>query len=255
MRLNNHPFTLLYRKAKQSIISSINPSKLNNRQQLSPSKIEIPSRNPANTPLDSQKNSNNKIQTSPDPEPSAATKRTLADRSPPFLPIDIDRHPTGKPKHNMDIANITNPTTTTILTSEPDFHFGPATAPTTSALSLNGPLDFGVLPGMPDWFQPIMAMITSQGQRLAHLEALTKKNQDLRADLEAAHRRIKELETLNTPLAATPKTVAVNKPAGSEASRWKSSSTPAPTTSSFASTARKDMRNTQPSKPKMSYLP
>ncbi|KAG0815769.1 hypothetical protein G6F18_013067 [Rhizopus arrhizus] len=61
----------------------------------------------------------------------------------------------------MDIANITNPTsTTTTLTSEPDFHFGPATAPTASALSLNGPLDFGILPGMPDWFQPIMAMIT-----------------------------------------------------------------------------------------------
>ncbi|EIE83278.1 hypothetical protein RO3G_07983 [Rhizopus delemar RA 99-880] len=50
----------------------------------------------------------------------------------------------------MDIANITNLTTTT-MTSEPDFHFGPTTAPTTSALSLNGPLDFGVLPGMPDW--------------------------------------------------------------------------------------------------------
>ncbi|KAG0750682.1 hypothetical protein G6F24_015046 [Rhizopus arrhizus] len=131
----------------QSIISSINPSKINNKQQPSPSKIEIPSRNPTNTPLDSQKNSNNKIQSFPDPEPSAATKRTLADRSPPFLPIDIDRYPTGKPKHNMDIANITNPTsTTTTLTSEPDFHFGPATAPTASALSLNGPLDFGILP-------------------------------------------------------------------------------------------------------------
>ncbi|KAG1139113.1 hypothetical protein G6F37_010529 [Rhizopus arrhizus] len=159
----------------------------------------------------------------------------------------------------MDIVNITHPTTTTTLTSEPDFHFGPATAPTPSALSLNGPLDFGVLPGMPDWFQPIMAMITSQGQRLAHLEALTKESQDLRADLEAASRRIKELETLHTPLAATPKTVAVNKPAGSETSRWMSPSTPtptpAPTTSSFASAARKDMRNTQPSKPKMSYLP
>ncbi|KAG0773221.1 hypothetical protein G6F21_014376 [Rhizopus arrhizus] len=96
---------------------------------------------------------------------------------------------------------------------------------------------------MPDWFQPIMAMITSQGQRLAHLEALTKENQDLRADLEAAHRRIKELETLNTTLPAAPKTAATNKPAGSEASKWKSPPTPvptpAPTTSSFASAARK----------------
>ncbi|KAG1139529.1 hypothetical protein G6F37_013140 [Rhizopus arrhizus] len=106
---------------------SINPSKINNKQLPSPSKIEIPSRNPTNTPLDSQKNSNNKRQTSPDPEPSAATKRTLADRSPPFLPLDIERHPTGKPKHNMDIANIANPTSiTTTLTSEPNFHFGPA---------------------------------------------------------------------------------------------------------------------------------
>ncbi|KAG1133624.1 hypothetical protein G6F37_013223 [Rhizopus arrhizus] len=144
----------------------------------------------------------------------------------------------------MDIANITNPTTTTTtLTSEPDFHFDPATAPTASALSLNGPLDFGILPGMPNWFQPIMAMITSQGQRLTHLEALTKENQDLRVDLEAAHRRIKELETLNASLPAAPKTVAVNKPAGFEASKWKSpptpTSTPAPTTSSFASAARK----------------
>lgn len=253
-RLNNHPYTLLYRKAKQSIISSINPSKINNKQQLSPSKIENPSRITTNTQLDSQKNINNKIQVSPDPELSAATKRTLADRSPPFLPIDIDRHPTGKPKHNMDIANITNPATTTTLTSDPDFHFGPTTAPTASALSLNGPLDFGVLPGMPDWFQPIMAMITSQGQRLAHLEALTKENQSLRADLEAAHRRIKELETLNTTLPAAPTTAAINKPAGSEASKWKSpptpTSTPAPTTSSFASAARKGMRTTQPSKPK-----
>ncbi|KAG1059595.1 hypothetical protein G6F42_028260 [Rhizopus arrhizus] len=107
---------------------------------------------------------------------------------------------------------------------------------------------------MPDWFQPIMAMITSQGQRLAHLEALTKENQNLRADLKAAHRRIKELEALNAPLTATPKTVAVNKPAGSEASKWKSSPTPAPTpaptNSSFASAARKGMRITQPSKPK-----
>ncbi|KAG0772494.1 hypothetical protein G6F22_015696 [Rhizopus arrhizus] len=107
---------------------------------------------------------------------------------------------------------------------------------------------------MPDWFQPIMAMITSQGQRLAHLEALTKENQDLRADLEAAHRRIKELENLNTTLPAAPKTAATNKPAGSEASKWKSPPTPvptpAPTTSSFASAARKGMRSTQPSKPK-----
>ncbi|KAG0754174.1 hypothetical protein G6F22_021125 [Rhizopus arrhizus] len=99
-----------------------------------------------------------------------------------------------------------------------------------------------------------MAMITSQGQRLAHLEALTKENQDLRADLEAAHRRIKELENLNTTLPAAPKTAATNKPAGSEASKWKSPPTPvptpAPTTSSFASAARKGMRSTQPSKPK-----
>ncbi|KAG1034158.1 hypothetical protein G6F43_013454 [Rhizopus delemar] len=153
----------------------------------------------------------------------------------------------------MDIANISNPTTTT-LTSEPDFHFGPATAPTTSALSLNGPLDFGVLPNMPDWFQPIMAMITSQGQRLAQLEALTKENQDLRAELEAAQRRIKELETLSTPPAIAPKTVAAHTPAGSEASKWKpsftSTLTPAPTSSSFAAAARKGMRATHPAKPK-----
>ncbi|KAG1607242.1 hypothetical protein G6F46_012442 [Rhizopus delemar] len=238
----------------QSVISSIHPSKINNKQKPTPSEIQIPSRNPENTTLNSQKKNNNNTKVSPDPEPSAATKRTLADRSPPFLAVDIDRHPTGKPKHNMDIANIANPTTTTTLTCEPDFHFGPATAPATSALSLNGPLDFGVLPGMPDWFQPIMAMITSQGQRLAQLEALTKENQNLRANLEATQRCIKELETLSVPPATAPKTVAVNKPAGSEASKWKPSSTltftPTPTSPSFASAARKGMRATQPSKPK-----
>ncbi|KAG1537899.1 hypothetical protein G6F47_012926 [Rhizopus delemar] len=216
---------------------SAKQSSINNKQKPSPSKIKIPSRNPENTTPNSQKKNNNSKKVSPDPEPSAATKRTLADRSPPFLPIDIDRHPTGKPKYSMDIANITNLTTTT-MTSEPDFHFGPTTAPTTSALSLNGPLDFGVLPGMPDWFQPIMAMITSQ------------------ADLEAAQRRIKELETLSVPPATAPTTVAAHKPAGSEASKWKPSSTPTltpePTSSSFASVARKGMRTKQLTKPKTS---
>ncbi|KAG1485499.1 hypothetical protein G6F46_013367 [Rhizopus delemar] len=73
------------------------------------------------------------------------------------------------------------------------------------------------LPEHNNWFQPIMAMITSQGQRLAQLEALTKENQNLRANLEAAQRRIKELETLSVPPAAAPTTVAAHKPAGSEA--------------------------------------
>ncbi|KAG1023214.1 hypothetical protein G6F43_014212 [Rhizopus delemar] len=101
-----------------------------------------------------------------------------------------------------------------------------------------------------------MAMITSQGQRLAQLEALTKENQNLRADLEAAQRRIKELETLSVPPAAAPTTVAAHKPAGSEASKWKPSSTPTltpePTSSSFASVARKGMRTKQLTKPKTS---
>ncbi|KAG1317870.1 hypothetical protein G6F62_012655 [Rhizopus arrhizus] len=72
---------------------------------------------------------NQSIQVSPNPKPSAATKRTLADRSPPFIPTDLAHHPTDKPKYNMDIANITNPTIATTLTSEPGFHFGPVTAP------------------------------------------------------------------------------------------------------------------------------
>ncbi|KAG1046413.1 hypothetical protein G6F43_011101 [Rhizopus delemar] len=123
----------------------------------------------------------------------------------------------------MDRANITNPTSVTTLTSEPNFHFGPANAPTTSAIPLGGSLDFG--------------------QRLAQLEALTKENKDLRAELEAAHRRIKELETLSIPPAT-----------GSEASKWKPSRTPTltpePTSSSFASAARKGKSTTQPAKPK-----
>ncbi|KAG1578142.1 hypothetical protein G6F47_012927 [Rhizopus delemar] len=56
-----------------------------------------------------------------------------------------------------------------------------------------------------------MAMITSQGQRLAQLEALTKENQNLRANLEAAQRRIKELETLSVPPAAAPTTLTKPK--------------------------------------------
>ncbi|KAG1055922.1 hypothetical protein G6F43_002160 [Rhizopus delemar] len=111
-------------------LRSINPSKINKKQRLSPSKIKIPLRNPENTSLDSQKKNINSNKVSPDPEPSAANKRTLADRSPPLLPVGLDRHPIGKLKYSMDIVNITNPTTTTILTSEPNFHFVPATAPT-----------------------------------------------------------------------------------------------------------------------------
>ncbi|KAG1349965.1 hypothetical protein G6F61_014728 [Rhizopus arrhizus] len=83
---------------------------------------------------------------------------------------------------------------------QPDLNFGPTTTPQQPVLSITGPMDFGVPHGTPDWFQPIMAMITSQGQRLAQLEALLKENQTLRTDLATAQRRIKELDLLDPRL-------------------------------------------------------
>ncbi|KAG0771831.1 hypothetical protein G6F22_016164 [Rhizopus arrhizus] len=90
-----------------------------------------------------------------------------------------------------------------------------------------------------------MAMITSQGQRLAQLEALLKENQTLRTDLATAQRRIKELESSVTPTITAPTPLDTPKPAGSEASKWKSSPAspltiaPATTTPSFATVARR----------------
>ncbi|KAG0804083.1 hypothetical protein G6F18_013051 [Rhizopus arrhizus] len=81
-----------------------------------------------------------------------------------------------------------------------------------------------------------MAMITSQGQRLAQLEALLKENQTLRTDLATAQRRIKELESTVTPTITAPIPLETPKPAGSEASKWKSSSASPPTTAPVATT-------------------
>ncbi|KAG1194899.1 hypothetical protein G6F35_013323 [Rhizopus arrhizus] len=181
-----------------------------------------------------KKNSNNinNKQAPASPEPSSATKRTLADRSPPIFPADLARQPSGKPKVDMDINYITNPT----LMGQPDLNFGPTTTPQQPVLSITGPMDFGVPHGTPDWFQPIMAMITSQGQRLAQLEALLKENQTLRTDLATAQRRIKELESTVTPTITASTSLDTPKPAGSEASKWKSSSASPPTTAPVATT-------------------
>ncbi|KAG0895103.1 hypothetical protein G6F33_013686 [Rhizopus arrhizus] len=88
-RLNNHP--------------SINPSTVNTSLQVSPSEVQKPSRYPQKTSLlNTKKNSNNinNKQAPASPEPSSATKRTLADRSPPIFPADLARQPSGKPKHH-----------------------------------------------------------------------------------------------------------------------------------------------------------
>ncbi|KAG0896865.1 hypothetical protein G6F33_013498 [Rhizopus arrhizus] len=132
--------------------------KINTSLQVSPSEVQKPSRYPQKTSLlNTKKNSNNinNKQAPASPEPSSATKRTLADRSPPIFPADLARQPSGKPKVDMDINYITNPT----LMGQPDLNFGPTTTPHQPVLSITGPMDFGVPHGTPDWFQPIMAVV------------------------------------------------------------------------------------------------
>ncbi|KAG1079355.1 hypothetical protein G6F66_013293 [Rhizopus arrhizus] len=110
---------------------------------VSPSEVQKPSRYPQKTSLlNTKKNSNNinNKQAPASPEPSSATKRTLADRSPPIFPADLARQPSGKPKVDMDINYITNPT----LMGQPDLNFGPTTTPQQPVLSITGPMDFGV---------------------------------------------------------------------------------------------------------------
>ncbi|KAG1389520.1 hypothetical protein G6F60_013311 [Rhizopus arrhizus] len=150
---------------KELCQSSINPSTVNTSLQVSPSEVQKPSRYPQKTSLlNTKKNSNNTKKNSNNinnkqapasPEPSSATKRTLADRSPPIFPADLARQPSGKPKVDMDINYITNPT----LMGQPDLNFGPTTTPHQPVLSITGPMDFGVPHGTPDWFQPIMAVV------------------------------------------------------------------------------------------------
>ena len=84
---------------------------------------------------------------------------------------------------------------------------------------------------MPDWFQPIHALIKSQEQRLSHLESLTQDNIRLCEALEAAQQRIKELEASRVQVTPPPQVSAAPKPLGTEASIWKS---PAPDTSKSA---------------------
>ncbi|KAG0926152.1 hypothetical protein G6F32_013315 [Rhizopus arrhizus] len=102
---------------------SINPSTVNTSLQVSPSEVQKPSRYPQKTSLlNTKKNSNNinNKQAPASPEPSSATKRTLADRSPPIFPADLARQPSGKPKVDMDINYITNPPLWANLTSTLD---------------------------------------------------------------------------------------------------------------------------------------
>ncbi|CAO3661157.1 unnamed protein product, partial [Rhizopus stolonifer] len=67
-------------------------------------------------------------------------------------------------------------------------------------MDLNTDLDFGLsttpaMAAVPTWFAPVQAQLARQEQRLSQVEEIVAENQRLRADLDLAHQRIRELES------------------------------------------------------------
>ncbi|KAG1501980.1 hypothetical protein G6F52_012410 [Rhizopus delemar] len=130
---------------------------------------------------------------------SIPSKRTIADRTPPFVPVDMSRKTIGSLKLNKDsdvtsTSNITAPH----LDLTQDLNFGLSTAPKASPLTTSAP----------DWFLPIQAqlnrqeqLINRQGLRLSQREDVVVENQRLRTDLALARQEINELKSrLGSPI-------------------------------------------------------
>ncbi|KAG1321725.1 hypothetical protein G6F63_013662 [Rhizopus arrhizus] len=172
------------------------------------------------------------------------SKRTIADRTPPYVPTNVKK-------------TITKPTTRSQIIKTKNKNLNPSTS--SFKLSLDKPVDFSfsqndsaikplftrevnplALPdtqildlssqsGIPDWFIVYQKQQQDQtrflNQRLNALEEVMAENKRLRTDLDLAQQRIAELEAQISTDAIPAFTLDTKEPQGTEASKYAVAST------------------------------
>ncbi|KAG1437591.1 hypothetical protein G6F56_013028 [Rhizopus delemar] len=147
-------------------------------------------------------------------------------------------HGIAKVIGDVDVATLAPPAQLDLNT---DMDFGPSTSP--------------AMTDVPTWFAPVQAQLARQELRLSQVEEVLAENQRLRADLELANQRIRELEfRLGEPnsIDLTTPSAMEFPPMGTAASKY---APPAPPTipehhkESFAAAATRGQKEKQTAPP------